>query len=687
MNPSMLPDLPAALQTYFGFSAFREGQEEIVRRAVEGHDTLAVMPTGSGKSLCYQLAAMLRPTSTIVISPLIALMKDQIDNLPPDVKAHASLINSSLAPEEAALRLRKLASGHYKLLYAAPERLRQRSFVSALKQVGVGLVVIDEVHCVSMWGHDFRPDYLFIRSALDVLGNPAILGLTATASAETAEDISRSLGRNLEVVRSRVDRPNLHYEVERVENEEARLRSALTRSKSLKGSGIIYARSREKCEILANLLSRNGVQALHYHAGLDSAERTRVQESFLRGESRVIVATTAFGMGIDKPDIRWILLYNFPNSLESYVQMIGRAGRDGKPGACVLLASRADATNLRRFAKADLPSVEQLRSIYRQLRDRAHEGFAELFREEMATDDDTDPRVLVGMLERVELVRRDFDSRGAMRVELLPPATNTAQRIETILKHYEDQALKRADRMVAFASSRQCRHLQVARHFGETLDVPCGMCDVCSPNHATREEVPMGEQRQLPENIAGTILDAVEGLAWPLGIKGLAAMLRGSVAAPPSAQRNHAFGVLSAAKEGTVKRWIGELLGSGNLETFESEDGYRLLRIRSKAAPPRLLPSGSSARSGNSSVATSEEPSESDAALFEALRAWRFERAQEANVPAYVVMHDQVLRDVAATRPANERDLLHISGIGPSKVEQHGEDILRIVRESDTVHE
>src|SRR5919106_4268827 len=214
-------DLRAALTRMFGFADFRPGQEQVVRAAVDGRDTLALMPTGSGKSLTYQLAAMLRPTPTLVLSPLIALMKDQVDKLPPEVAGQATLINSSLAPEEAARRLRGLADGRYRLLYAAPERLRQRGFLDALAAIDVGLVVIDEVHCVSMWGHDFRPDYLFIRRELDTPGRPALLGMTATATPATERDIAEALGREPEVVRTSVVRENLRYDVELVEGEEA----------------------------------------------------------------------------------------------------------------------------------------------------------------------------------------------------------------------------------------------------------------------------------------------------------------------------------------------------------------------------------------------------------------------------------------------------------------------------------
>ena len=357
-----MSELKPALTRLFGFADFRPGQEQVVRAAVDGRDTLALMPTGSGKSLTYQLAAMLRPTPTLVLSPLIALMKDQVDKLPPEVAAQATLINSSLDPDEAASRLRGAAEGRYRLLYVAPERLRQRHFLDAIAGIDIGLVVIDEVHCVSMWGHDFRPDYLFIRRALDALGRPAILGMTATATPATEREIAAALGREPEVVRTSVVRPNLRYDVEIVDGEEDRLRTLVRRLHDLRGaSAIVYARSRRSCETLARTLRVHDLAAVHYHAGLEPQERSAAQEAFIEGRIQTVVATTAFGMGIDKPDIRLVALYNYPESLESYVQMVGRAGRDGRASDTLLLASRSDASQLRRFARSDIPTVADLR--------------------------------------------------------------------------------------------------------------------------------------------------------------------------------------------------------------------------------------------------------------------------------------------------------------------------------------
>ena len=351
-------DVRPRLQELFGFADFRPGQEEVVRAAVDGRDTLALMPTGSGKSLTYQLAAMLRPEPTLVLSPLIALMKDQVDQLPAEIAATTTFVNSSLEADETARRLADVTAGRTRLLYAAPERLRNAGFVETLRSIGVGLVVIDEVHCVSMWGHDFRPDYLFIRRALETLGEPAVLGMTATATPSTATGIATALGREMAVVRTSVVRANLRYDVEAVAGNEDRLRILVERLRAVgEGSAIVYARSRDSCERVARTLRGHGLAMEHYHAGLEADERSRVQDDFISGRIRGVVATTAFGMGIDKPDVRFVCLFNYPDSLESYVQMVGRGGRDGKPSATLLLASPSDATAVRRFAVGDIPSA------------------------------------------------------------------------------------------------------------------------------------------------------------------------------------------------------------------------------------------------------------------------------------------------------------------------------------------
>ncbi len=656
-----LTDLASPLHELFGFDAFRPGQEEVVRAAVTGHDTLALMPTGSGKSLTYQLAAMLRSEPTLVLSPLIALMKDQVDKLPPQIAATATFVNSSLSAEETASRLAGVSSGETRLVYAAPERLRQSRFVELLGEVGIGLVVVDEVHCVSMWGHDFRPDYLFIRRGLEALGDPTLLGMTATATPETAQDIGLALGRTLEVVHTSVMRPNLRYDVEEVANAEDRIEILVERLRTLRGgSAIVYARSRRSTEELARVLRGHGFRAEHYHAGLEPEERTRVQDDFVADRVQAVVATTAFGMGIDKPDVRLVCLVNYPDSLEGYVQMVGRAGRDGEPSQTLLLASPSDATALRRFAVSDVPSAPELRSVYRALRDAG--GLVDPD-ELTALVPERDARVLVGMLEQAELLRRDFDQGRQMRIDLTSAPADARERVEALLDRARLVAESRADRIVAFAETRVCRHEQVAAHFGEEFDAPCGACDVCAP--MTRGSASISSPPPpLPDDVGEAIVDAVASLTWPLGRRSLVATLRGSLKAPPSARRSAAYRLLAAATDADVRRWVQVVETSGALVEVTTPDGYRVLQVDPSTPVP--------------TIRTSTE-ADVDEDLVARLRTWRLERSQTDAVPAYVVLHDATLRELAALRPQTIDELSGVKGFGPVKLERYGDDLLTVL--------
>ena len=632
-----------------------------MRAAIAGRDTLALMPTGSGKSLTYQLAAMLRPEPTLVLSPLIALMKDQVDKLPPRIAATATFVNSSLSPDETAARLAAVEAGDTRLVYAAPERLRQARFVDLLAGIGIGLVVVDEVHCVSMWGHDFRPDYLFIRRGLEALGNPTVLGMTATATPETTEDIGAALGRELEVVHTSVVRPNLRYDVQEVANEEDRIEILVERLRALRGgSAIVYARSRRSTEELARVLRGHGFRAEHYHAGLEPGERTRVQDDFVRDRAQAVVATTAFGMGIDKPDVRLVCLVNYPDSLEGYVQMVGRAGRDGAPSQTLLLASPTDASTLRRFAVSDVPSAAELRAIYRALRDV--DGLVDSD-ELSALVPERDARVLVGMLEQAGLLRRDFDQGRLMRISLGAAPADARERVEALLHRARLVAEARADRVVAFAETRVCRHEQVAAHFGESFDAPCGSCDVCAPLARGSASV-SAPPPPLPDDVGAAIVEAVASLTWPLGRRSLVATLRGSLKAPPSARRSLAYRLLAAAGDSDVRRWVGVVETSGALIEVTTPDGFRVLHVDPSVPPPRIATAGSA---------------DVDEDLVARLRSWRLERSQEDAVPAYVVLHDATLRELAAIRPQTLTELAGVKGFGPVKLDRYGDDLLTVL--------
>lgn len=357
------------LKQVFGYSEFRPGQAQVIANILAGHDTLAVLPTGAGKSLCYQLPALLLKRPVLVLSPLISLMKDQFDKLPEELKENTLIINSSLNPAEAARYLVQLSQpGHsIRLIYAAPERLRQTSFTKALQNSGLDLVVVDEAHCVAMWGNDFRPDYLFIRKAASRFNTP-VLAVTATATPQVTQEIARELDRDFKIVRGSGFRSNLKFSVEKIlTNIEMRLGRVVELCQALPGSGIIYTRSREKCEKVAGYLRQHGINAQPYHAGMDSATRHRTQVDWTSGQILVIVATIAFGMGIDKPDVRFIIHFSPATSLENYMQEAGRAGRDGQVAHCIMFYSPSDKASLTRWLREENSHLNLaiLREVYR----------------------------------------------------------------------------------------------------------------------------------------------------------------------------------------------------------------------------------------------------------------------------------------------------------------------------------
>src|SRR5438552_3941020 len=318
-------ELSEALKEHFGYDTFRKGQEAIVRSVLSGRPTIAILPTGGGKSLCYQLPALLLEGTTVVVSPLVALMKDQVDTLRARDIA-ATFVNSSLPESERQERQSALRRGEYRLVYVAPERFKSPSFLSAVNGVKVPLLAVDEAHCISAWGHDFRPEYQQLARARAALGAERVLALTATATPEVRRDIADALELNdPKVFVAGFDRPNLFIEVLRVGGDQDKLGRLLALSRA-GGPGIVYAATRKNVEKVVAALQASGVDAVGYHAGMRDDERTSVQDRFVRGEARIIVATNAFGMGVDKADIRFVAHFDVPRSLEAYYQEIGRAG-------------------------------------------------------------------------------------------------------------------------------------------------------------------------------------------------------------------------------------------------------------------------------------------------------------------------------------------------------------------------
>ena len=360
-------DLQNILKTYFGYDEFRNGQDKLIESIIEGRDALGIMPTGGGKSICYQLPAIALDGITIVISPLISLMKDQVDSLN-ELGINAAFINSTLDNDEFLKILEGIRGNSYKIVYVAPERLNTDSFINLVKDIRISLVAVDEAHCISQWGHDFRPSYLEIPRFINSLKQrPAVAAFTATATKEIIKEIKRLIGlRNPIEVTTGFDRPNLYYQVLKVSNKSKFLIEYLNENFKNE-SGIVYCATRKSVESLVKILNDKGFSAVGYHGGMNSEERQNNQDEFILGNKRLIVATNAFGMGIDKPDVRFVIHYNMPKNMEAYYQEAGRAGRDGEKSDCILLYSASDIVKQKLMIQNDDIDPKRQEMLYKNL--------------------------------------------------------------------------------------------------------------------------------------------------------------------------------------------------------------------------------------------------------------------------------------------------------------------------------
>jgi ATP-dependent DNA helicase RecQ len=474
--------IQTALEKVFRLSEFRTGQLEVIQAAVAGRDVLGVMPTGAGKSLTYQLPAVLSSGLTIVVSPLIALMRDQVANLE-RLGVLSAALHSGLSEEEQLQTLNRASS--LKLFYLAPERLRSAAVLKHLQHLKIARLVIDEAHCVSQWGHDFRPDYQLLGEVRAALNDPPTTAVTATATLAVQDDILATLRLENPVrLVTGFDRPNLAYRVLEVLGEASKLEALRELVARLQKPGLVYAGTRREAEELALELQRLGLRASCYHAALESTQRNAVQDAFKSGKLDVVVATNAFGMGVDKRDVRFVIHHRIPGTLEAYYQEAGRAGRDGKPSQCWLLFDPKDRELQMHFIETSTPNQHELKRIWgyfhaaRDERDQISLRLQDLERNLQIPSN----KIRVGYqhLETVGALERLAAQGGTLRAKISP--TPPDFRISA-LEQLKNSKTTMLEQMLGFAASPKCRALAILEYFGETSpSQPCGQCDVCQPN-------------------------------------------------------------------------------------------------------------------------------------------------------------------------------------------------------------
>lgn len=466
----------------FGIDDLREDQAQVITNVLAGRNTLAVMPTGAGKSLCYQVPALLMRGVTLVVSPLIALMKDQSDKLAAAGVSNAA-VNSTLSRGDERDALKAISAAAHEIVFATPERLADPDFIALLRTQEIDLLVVDEAHCISHWGHDFRPAFLEIGAARRALGNPPVLALTATATDAVIADIRHQLALPLlDVINTGVLRDNLFLAVQQVTSDTDRSHAIVDALRATEGSGIVYTATVRSCNELAAQLARIGERVTHYHGKLSTTERRAHQDAFMRGEARIMVATNAFGMGIDKRDLRFVIHYQMPGTLEAYAQEAGRAGRDGAPARCTLLFFRKDRQVQQFFLSRRYPGEDELARVYGAL--PAHDA-TPLSIPALADD----AGVARSKLHVALKLLRDagLAAQTRQRTWHLTADDDAAERLAKLAQAYRARAehdQQALERMVVYAHSGACRWQLICTHFGEPDAADCGHCDNCAAKRA-----------------------------------------------------------------------------------------------------------------------------------------------------------------------------------------------------------
>ena len=673
-------EIDALLHERFGFSTFRPHQEEVCRAIIEGSDVLLVMPTGAGKSLCYQLPGIARGGTTLVVSPLIALMEDQVAQLQAQGFL-AERIHSGRRRQDSRQACVDYLAGNLDFLFIAPERLSVPGFPEMLARRKPSLVAVDEAHCISQWGHDFRPDYRMLKDRLPLLRPAPIVALTATATARVQKDIVDQLGT------TRPKQFIFGFRRDNIAIELLEQKPSLRNHKALeiltpedRRPAIVYAPSRKKAEELAAELGER-FPAAAYHAGLETSLRDQVQSAFLCGQLDVVVATIAFGMGIDKPNVRSVIHLALPGSVEGYYQEIGRAGRDGLPSRAVLLHGFIDRRTHEWFLERDYPAQSSLLKIYHAL------GTTPIQKQDL--------RSRVGM--DVETFDRALEKLWIHGGAQLSPDESATQGHDNWRDPYQAQRKAREaqiDDIARFAESQGCRMLRLVRHFGDQADpgTRCGQCDICQPGHTVAgafDEVTPEQQAALER-----ILKTLDSEGTPSSGR-LHSSLFGD-----AFDRNHFEDLLTALFRGGLIEIEERHFESGD-KTIEyrrpvitpsgrraGADEIAALLIASRSGPARRSRKRKKTSSSRRKAGTTKKPrgraevtasAPASAELVARLRAFRLIEARRRNIPAFRIFSDKVLEDIAGHQPLRPADLLEIRGVGPTLLEKYGNRILEIV--------
>ena len=685
-----------ALQRHFGHGGFLDGQDRVISEIASGRDGLVVMPTGGGKSLCYQLPALCFEGVTLVVSPLIALMKDQVDALvAKDIPA--TLINSTVPWEEQKDRLDGMRTGKWKLVYVAPERFRAESFLNALRGVEVSLLAVDEAHCLSQWGHDFRPDYMRLGKALDKIGRPQCVALTATATPVVRQDILDVLKLRdpFEVV-SGFSRPNLSLAITPVEKKQQkydRIRDIVSAHKT----GIVYCATRKKVEEVAEVLASWRIRSIAYHGGMSDGEREKAQNIFLQRKADVAVATNAFGMGIDRSDVRFVIHFEIPGSVEAYYQEAGRAGRDGEAAHCELLFNYADTRTQEFFIEGANPGASTIRQVYQYLLNQADKEY-EIHRsiEEITEGADVKNPMAVssalaslarnGYVERFDIPGKRMRGTRLKRPDVFARALELD---ETALEEKERRDRDKLKSMVELCYARACRQQWILGYFGEDDADTCGNCDVCRDSGGGEMRAPTAEEdlvvRKALSGVARMSRKTASGWEGKFGRGKIVQMLCGSRSQEILAgglDQLSTYGMLKAQGTGYLNALLRAMSDVGLLRVEAGEfplltltdQGEKVMRGTAKFRMAWPSAAGSGGAMSSSLMDQGFDPG-----LYSMLRDLRASLAKREDVPPYVVFSNKTLEALSRYRPVTTEEGLAVPGIGESKAQRYLPAFLRVL--------